>query len=61
MADAERDENRIIAMIGVDKDDSEKTAKIAVNPVTLALIVEVARHRLLEIKTAYLQLLVYQA
>jgi len=47
MVDAERDDNRVTTLIGVDKDDFEKTAKIAVNPDsdgadTPGLIVEVA-------------------
>ena len=30
--EAERDESSVTTIIGVDKDDSTKTAKIAVNP-----------------------------
>jgi len=42
MADSERDQNRVPTLIGVDKDDLTVPAKIAVNPVNNALIVEVA-------------------
>lgn len=41
MTQAVRDENRVTALIGVDKDDSETPTPIAVNPTTYALIVEV--------------------
>lgn len=45
--DAERDENFVPTMIGVDKDDEDDTAKIAINPDsdgagTPGVIVEVA-------------------
>ena len=32
MSEAERDENRVTTLIGVDKDDLETPEKIAVNP-----------------------------
>ena len=32
MSEAERDDNRVTTMIGVDKDDLETPEKIAVNP-----------------------------
>ena len=40
MAEAERDENRVPTLIGVDKDDANVPTKIAVNPATGAIIVE---------------------
>ena len=39
--DAEFDDNAEPTMIGVDKDDEDAPAKIAVNPATGAVIVEV--------------------
>jgi len=42
MADAKRDDNRTPTLIGVSSVDLVTPAKVAVNPSTLAVIVEVA-------------------
>lgn len=42
MAQAARDSNRITTMIGVSSADGSTPARVAVDPVTLALIVEIA-------------------
>ena len=41
MADAERDVNRVPTLIGVSNVDLITPAKVAVNPVTNAIIVEI--------------------
>ncbi len=41
MADAEHDENNIPTIIVVSKDDNETPVKVATNPITGALIVEI--------------------
>ena len=42
MAESKRDENKVTTIIGVDKDNTDVPTKIAVNPITGAVIVEVA-------------------
>jgi hypothetical protein len=40
MAESQRDQNRVTTLIGVSSVDGVTTVLVAVNPVTLALIVE---------------------
>lgn len=42
MAEAERDDNRVPTLIGVSSIDLTTPAKVAVNPITNAVIVEVS-------------------
>ncbi len=42
MAESKRDENRITTLIGVSSVDGVTPVNVAVNPTTLALIVEIA-------------------
>ena len=41
MAEAKRDSNRVVTMIGVSKVDLETPVNIAIEPTTNALIIEV--------------------